>query len=137
MAAAIRPTTITMSTSSAMLLVGILPKCRVSGDSATAITSSTIDCAMLPTLVSSPPDATADARSTPCFWRNRICAAMPPTAGTARFENDIDSCSSAVRTSGSGIGTVPISATAVAKLVRNEMNVATTSRNQSAFLIVS
>ena len=64
---------------------------------------------MLPTLISSPPDATADARSTPCFWRNRICAAMPPTAGTARFENDIESWSSAVRTSGSVIGTVPIS----------------------------
>ena len=92
---------------------------------------------MLPTLASSPPDATADARSTPCFWRKRICAAMPPTAGTARFENDIDSWSSAVRTSGSLIGTVPISEIAVAKFVRNEMTIATASHAHSAFLIVS
>ena len=76
---------------------------------------------MLPTLISRPPDATADARSTPCFCRKRICAAMPPIAGTARLENDIDSCSSAVRTSGRLIGTVPISATAVAKFVSSEM----------------
>ncbi len=62
---------------------------------------------------------------------------MPPTAGTARFENDIDSCSSAVRTSGRLIGTVPMSATAVAKFVSNEMNIATASHHQSASLIVS
>ena len=46
---------------------------------ASSATPSSITWAtMLPTLMSSPPDATADARSTPCFCRNRICAAMPP-----------------------------------------------------------
>ena len=92
---------------------------------------------MFPTLINRPPDATADARSTPWRWRNRICAAIPPTAGTARFENDIDSWSSAVRMSGNVIGTVPMSAIAVAKLVRSEMNMATASHHQLAFLIVS
>ncbi len=76
---------------------------------------------MFAALASTAPDATADARSQPCFCRNRICAAMPPTAGTARFENDIDSWSSLVRQSGSRMGTVPISDTAVATLVPNEM----------------
>ena len=92
---------------------------------------------MLPTLMSNPPDATAEARSTPCFCRNRICAAMPPTAGTARFENDIESCSSAVRMSGRLMGTVPIRAMAVAKLVRSEMIIATISQPMSALVIVS
>ena len=78
------------------------------GASSNATPRSITWATMLPTLISSPPDATADARSTPCFCRNRICAAMPPIAGTARFENDIESCSSAVRTSGRLIGTVPI-----------------------------
>ena len=62
---------------------------------------------------------------------------MPPTAGTARFENDIDSWSSAVRASGRLIGTVPMSAIAVAKLVSSEMNIATASQAQFAPLIVS
>ena len=67
---------------------------------------------MFAALASTAPDATADARSQPCFWRKRICAAIPPTAGTARFENDIDSWSSLVRHNGSGMGTVPMSETA-------------------------
>ena len=104
---------------------------------ATATTSSMTWATMLPTLMSSPPDATADARSTPCFCRNRICAAMPPTAGTARFENDIESCSSAVRMSGRLIGTVPMSAIAVAKLVSSEMIIATISHQKLALVIVS
>ena len=59
---------------------------------------------------------------------------MPPTAGTARFENDIESWSSAVRTSGSGIGTVPISEIAVAKFVRNEMTRAAANHAQVGVL---
>ena len=62
---------------------------------------------------------------------------MPPIAGTARFENDIESCSSAVRISGRLIGTVPISAMAVAKLVRSEMTIATISQPRSALVTVS
>ncbi len=107
------------------------------GESAIAKTSKITWATMFPTLMSSPPDAIADARSTPWRWRNRICAAMPPTAGTARFENDIDSWSSAVRTSGRLIGTVPMSAIAVAKLVSNDTNSATANHHQLASLIVS
>ena len=103
---------------------------RRSGESTIATPSSMIWATMLPTLISSPPDATADARSTPCFCRKRICAAMPPIAGTARFENDIDSCSSAVRISGRLIGTVPMSATAVAKLVSSETIMAMISQTE-------
>ena len=62
---------------------------------------------------------------------------MPPTAGTARFENDMESCSSLVRHSGSGIGTVPMSATAVAMLVENEMSSATINQPTSALVMVS
>ena len=56
--------------------------------------------------------------------------ASPPTAGTARFANDIESWSSAVRISGRVIGTHPMSETAVAKLVRNETVSAIASHHQ-------
>ncbi len=62
---------------------------------------------------------------------------MPPIAGTARLENDIESWSSAVRISGRLIGTVPISATAVAKFVSSETIMARTSHQMSALLTVS
>ena len=58
-------------------------------------------------------------------------------AGTASLENDIDSCSSDVRHSGSGIGTVPMRATAVAMLVAIEMTIATTSHQMLALVNVS
>ncbi len=126
-----------MSTSVTIFSVGMGSVWIAVGDRSTATPSSMIWATMFPTLMSSPPDATADARSTPCFWRKRICAAMPPMAGTARLENDIDSWSSAVRISGRLIGTVPISATAVAKFVSSEMTMATTNHQKSASLIVS
>ena len=62
---------------------------------------------------------------------------MPPTAGTARFENDIESWSSLVRHSGSRIGTQPMSDTAVAMFVPNEMISATPSHQKLALEIVS
>ena len=106
------------------------------GESATATTNRITCAAMLPTSASSPPAATADARSMPWSCRNRTWAASPPTAGTARFENDIESWSSAVRISGRLIGTHPMSENAVAKLVRNETMSATASHPQSAPVIV-
>ncbi len=136
-AAATTITTTAMRRTSTIESVGIFPVLMLVGDSATAKKSRITWATMLPTLMSRPPDATADARSTPWRWRKRICAAMPPTAGTARFENDIESCSSAVRMSGSPIGTVPMSATAVQKLVRSERNIATASHHQFAPLMVS
>ena len=113
-----------------MLLTGMLWARNVSGDSAIAMNSSTVLARMFPALMSRPPDATADARSTPCFCRNRICAAIPPTAGIARFENDIDSWSSLVRHNGRLIGTVPMSAIAVAQLVANEISIAAVSHQR-------
>ena len=78
------------------------------------------------TLLSTPPVATADARSRPCFWRNRTCIAASAATGTARFENDIDDWS---RTDGhrpTRFGTVPRKATA------NAASVAIPSTNASA-----
>ena len=130
-------TTITTRISVTSFCVSIGSTWICVGASRSATPSSMTWATMLPTLMSRPPDATADARSTPCFCRKRICAAMPPIAGTARFENDMESWSSAVRINGRLIGTVPMSAIAVAKLVRSEMTIATTSQNRSALVIVS
>ena len=102
--------TMTMTTTTdTMLSTGTSPVWIAVGESATATTKRISCAAMLPTSASSPPAATADAMSMPWSCKNRTWAASPPTAGTARFENDIESWSSAVRTSGRFMGTHPMS----------------------------
>src|SRR5207253_484422 len=81
-------------------------------------------------------DATAEARSTPCFWRNLTWEAMPPTAGMARLANDIDTCNSVVGQSGRVMGTVPMSEIAYGTFVAIDRTIATTAQSQRAFWIV-
>ena len=115
-----------------MLATGISPVWIDVGESTTAIAKSTRYVERFAAVESTTPAATADARSTPCFWRKRTCDAIPPTAGTARFENDIESCSSLVRHNGIGCGTVPISATADGMLVASDSTRARSNHHQLA-----
>src|SRR5205807_5423514 len=99
---------------------GISAVLNRSGLTTTATTKRATDTTTLATLESSPPAATADARSTPRFWRYRICEAAPPTAGMARLAKDIDSCTSVVTPNGSFRGTVPIRPSANVTFVAND-----------------
>src|SRR6478735_4564965 len=82
------------------------------------------------------PAATAAATPTPCFWRKRTPDTWPPTPGATRLENDVESCCSLVRQNGSGLGTVPMSTTAVAMFVANDTSRAIASHQGSADLMV-
>jgi hypothetical protein len=57
------------STTCTTLWVSMLPVSNLLGASQSAMKKSMIWATTFATVDSSPPDATADARSTPCFWR--------------------------------------------------------------------
>ncbi len=90
----------------------------------------------LATVLSRPPAAVAEARSSPRFCRNRIWIAIPPIAGIARLPNDIATWVSVVGHSGSRIGTQPISAIAYGTFVASERTSASATSHQFASLTV-
>ena len=105
-------TSTAISPTSASLPVSMRAVLYLVGVSSRAITSQKTCTMMLDNVASRPPEDTAWARSRPCFCRKRIWEAVPPTPGTARLANEVDTCSSVVRTSGRLMGTVPIRARA-------------------------
>ena len=79
-----------------------------------------------------PPTASADARSTPRFWRKRTCTALSAPAGSVTFENPIATWSSTADQNGTGWGTVPMNATANGTLVRSDTTSASVTHAQFA-----
>jgi hypothetical protein len=94
------------------------PKLMESGDSHSAMPKRTSWTKISEIELNTPPIATADGRSSPNFWRNRIWMAASAATGIARFENDIDDCNSMDGHNGIRTGTVPRNATANATSVR-------------------
>ena len=109
---------ITINTTTTIWSVSIRPKLIESGESHNAMPNSAPWMISSESVLKMPPVATADGRSSPNFWRNRIWIAVSAATGTARFENDIDDWSSMLGHNGMRTGTVPRNATAYATSVR-------------------
>ncbi len=96
-----------MSATHAILSVSMRPKSIESGASQSATKNSASWTMISETELRTPPVATAEGRSRPCFWRKRTWIAVSAATGTARFENDIADCSSTLGHTGIRIGTLP------------------------------
>ena len=102
--------------SSSLLADGSLNACASAWPATTAKITSMTTCTNAPTRELTPTAATPAAAGTPDFCRKRTFSAIPPTlAGETRLTNDEAACVRMVGQTGSQIGTLPISAAALAR----------------------